>query len=857
MKIVPFQSARSPRRLCQRPLVLLMGVILSASCVSAAAEVASAGGGPPQVEFDSAFLIGNAGSNADISRFERGDSAPPGDYRVDLYVNDQRIGRTDVSFRSAGAAGRVQACITSDLLRRTGADLSQVSAEVPETMAADSDCVGIDAVVDGALDVFDFAAQRLDLSVPQVALLRTPRGYVNPDSWDAGVSTGFVNYALDGYTADNGSGRSSQAYLGLDMGINMGSWRLRHDASARIGDTGERQYQAIATYAKRDVAALGAQLTIGEDYTSGELFDSTGFRGIRLESDDRMLPESLRGYAPVVSGVAYTNARVTIRQNGIIVHESTVAPGEFQIDDLYATGYGGDLEVTVQEADGSTQQFSVPFASVPQSLRAGVSRYSVVAGTARSTVLKGDPAFAQATWQRGISSLATGYVGTTLAQDYRSAMAGVALNTPLGAIGADVTHASTRLPGRGSHSGASYRLSYARLLPATGTNITLAGHRYSTSGFLALNEALAARELPADGDFDSIQRQRNRAALTVGQKLGARGGRLNATASLAHYWNRSGSDLSYTLGYSASYRGVGYSLSARRQQSGFDRPATHYSANATFSLGKVRPLTATANVAQLQDGRSQFQSTLIGAIGADGALSYGVSARTAWGGDQSAERSGSVNLGYRGRVAVLSGSASVGAQSTQASLSARGAIIAHGGGITFSQPVSETFGLVHVPDARGAKVLNAAGVKVDRRGYAAIPYLSPYRINRIEIDPKGLSTDVELKATSQHVVPHAGLAPLLKFDTTFGRSALLQLTMPGSGNLPFGAAVVDDSGAEVGVVGQAGRVFARGLQESGTLSVIQGEDGNPICRVDYSLPQRPQGSALAQVAATCVGSPAQ
>ena len=857
MKIVPSKSARRPRMFYQRPLVLLMGVILSAGCVSAAAEVASAGGGPAQVEFDSAFLIGSAGSNADISRFERGDSAPPGDYRVDLHVNDQRVGRADVSFRSAGESGRVQACITSDLLQRTHTDLSRVSAEVLAAMAADNACIGIDAVVDGALDVFDFPAQRLDLSIPQVALLRVPRGYVSPDSWDAGVSTGFVNYALDGYTADNGFGRTSQGYLGLGMGINMGSWRLRHDASARIGDTGQRQYQAIATYAKRDIAALGAQLTIGEDYTSGELFDSTGFRGIRLESDDRMLPESLRGYAPVVSGVAYSNARVTIRQNGIVIHESTVAPGEFQIDDLYATGYGGDLEVSVQEADGSTQQFSVPFASVPQSLRAGVSRYSVVAGTVRSAAFEGDPAFAQATWQRGISSLVTGYVGTTLAQDYRSAMAGVALNTPVGAIGADVTHASTRLPGRGSYSGASYRLSYARLLPATGTNITLAAHRYSTSGFLALNEALAALELPVDGDFDSIQRQRNRAALTVGQKLGARGGRLNATASLADYWNRSGSDLSYTLGYSASYRGVGYSLSARRQQSGENRPATHYYANATFSLGKVQPVTATANVAQLQDGRSQFQSTLTGAIGADHALSYGISARAAWGGDQPAERSASVNLGYQGRAAVLSGSASVGGQGTQASLSARGAIIAHAGGITFSQPVSETFGLVHVPDAQGARVLNAAGVQIDRRGYAAIPYLSPYRVNRIEIDPKGLSTDVELKTSSQHVEPRAGLATLLKFDTAFGRSALLQLALPGGGNLPFGAAVVDDSGAEVGVVGQAGRVFARGLQESGRLSVIQDEGGNPICRVDYALPPRPQAGALAQVATTCTGGTAQ
>src|SRR2546427_6992467 len=91
--------------------------------------------------------------------------------------------------------------------------------------------------------------------------------------------------------------------------------------------------------------------------------DSTSFRGIRLNSDDRMLPDSQRGYAPVVRGVANTNARVTITQNGIKLYETTVAPGAFVINDLYPTGYGGDLQVSITEANGAVRSFAVPYAA--------------------------------------------------------------------------------------------------------------------------------------------------------------------------------------------------------------------------------------------------------------------------------------------------------------------------------------------------------------------------------------------------------------------------------------------------------------------------------------------------------------
>uniref|UniRef100_UPI001C120893 fimbria/pilus outer membrane usher protein n=2 Tax=Gammaproteobacteria TaxID=1236 RepID=UPI001C120893 len=88
------------------------------------------------------------------------------------------------------------------------------------------------------------------------------------------------------------------------------------------------------------------QLTVGESNTTGEIFDTLSYRGVQLSTDDRMLPDSMRGYAPVIRGIARTNARVTIRQAGNILLETTVAPGAFVIDDLYSTGYGGDLNVS-------------------------------------------------------------------------------------------------------------------------------------------------------------------------------------------------------------------------------------------------------------------------------------------------------------------------------------------------------------------------------------------------------------------------------------------------------------------------------------------------------------------------------
>ena len=56
----------------------------------------------------------------------------------------------------------------------------------------------------------------------------------------------------------------------------------------------------------------------------------------------------------MIHGIARGTAQVTIKQNGYDIYNSTVPPGPFTINDIYAAGNSGDLQVTIKEADGST-----------------------------------------------------------------------------------------------------------------------------------------------------------------------------------------------------------------------------------------------------------------------------------------------------------------------------------------------------------------------------------------------------------------------------------------------------------------------------------------------------------------------
>ncbi|WP_160473501.1 MULTISPECIES: fimbria/pilus outer membrane usher protein [unclassified Cupriavidus] len=816
---------------CRRsPLWWAVASLLQAATVQAQDK--------PDVRFLDDLLRRSSGNPIDITPFSRANAIVPGDYIVDVFVNGEWSGREAVRFDATD--GDVAPCITRPLATRMKLDLEALSPQGRTVLAGTTpdSCASLAAIATEATWTFNMGDLRLDLSVPQALQQHQPRGYVPPEFWDAGIPSATVGYTFNSYHT-TGANASTTSFLGIDAGVNVGSWHLRQRSSMTWMPAGQGgfDYQNIATYLQHDIPSWRSQLTLGDAFTDGAIFDSYSIRGLNVATDDRMLPDSSRGYAPVVRGVARSNARVSISQNGIRLRETTVAPGPFEIDDLYATGYGGELLVTVTEADGSSHTFTVPYASVVQLLRPGSARYSFTAGDYRDTRVTQSEKLMQATLQYGLSNLVTGYGGLVYANSYQAALLGAALNTSMGAFALDITQAHADVPRPGSNSGQSYRVSYSNVVPSTRTNLTVAAYRYASSGFWQMRDAFLARSYADSENGPTVLRRRTQFQVTVNQQLPGPWGNLYLTGSSLDYWDRDGTANQFQIGYNNVARMLGvsftYNFSVSRTIDGTTgRLGTQIFAGFTVPLGRSprMPTLSFGYTSDRASGDSQ-QLLITGTALEDSALSYGIG-----GTRSSATSTGSGNIQYRSPYTTLSGSASASEHTSQFSVGLQGALVAHSGGVTLANYVADTVALVEAKSARGARVLNMPGVRVDRFGYAVVPYLVPYGLNAIEIDPRGMPADIEFRATSRQVVPRANAVVRVQFETLSGRTAILVSRAPDGSALPFGAAVVNEAGHDVGIVGQAGRIFVRGVEDSGTLTVRWGSPSTDQCRIPYQLP---------------------
>jgi outer membrane usher protein len=82
---------------------------------------------------------------------------------------------------------------------------------------------------------------------------------------------------------------------------------------------------------------------------------------------------------------------------------------------------------------------------------------------------------------------------------------------------------------------------------------------------------------------------------------------------------------------------------------------------------------------------------------------------------------------------------------------------------------------------------------------------------------------------------------MVKFETTKGRAAIIDLELPKGVGIPFGSEVSTSAGNSVDIVGQGGRVLARGLDDRGTLVIKWGESSTQQCQVAYVLAPQVQG----------------
>ena len=862
-------------------LALACAAALTANAWTTPAHAAAAASG--LAEFDRSMLAGGDSNAADLAQFAHGNLVLPGIYNVDVSVNQNWIGRLDVRFAAPIPDASAVPCIDQRLLDRMGLAPAKSATDAMAQLKTPGACVQLEQLIPGAKLVYDQSDLKLDASIPQAYMGQMPRGYVDPASWDAGVPAFLLNYNLNTYHTSTVGQSQTSTYLGLNAGLNLGQWHFRQDSnvswqSGTANQPGQRHWQNINAYVRRDLPKLRSTLTIGDSYTDGAVFDSFSLRGVQLGTDDRMLPQSLRGYAPMVRGVADSNAKVSVTQNGVQIYQTTVAPGPFVIRDLYPAGYGGDLIVTVTEADGRTHSFTLPYASVAQSLRPGITRFDVAAGQLRDNGLKDRPGVVQATIQHGFNNLVTAYAGLQGSEGYAAALIGAALNTRFGALALDITQAHATIPGYGTHNGESLRVTYSKIIPETDTTLTVAAYRYSTSGFMSLQNAEYARDYARRGlsalqylpssipmingvpdlslltpaqraalsgtTYNSanlftptgLLQQKDRFTLTLSQRLGNSGGSLYANVSINDYWNQHGRDTQFQMGYNNHFKRLAYGITLSRGRTQFGGYDNQVFFNASLPLGnKAYAPSLSVNLNHSDANGSQEQAVLSGTAGQWNQFVYGASASHSSDGTGSAV---SVNAGYNSPYAVLNASVGKGSGYSQESFGASGALVAHKGGVTFGQPLGDTAGIVHVPGTAGAHILNAPGVRVDHLGYALVPYLTPYQLDTIQIDPEGLPLGVQLDATSANVAPYAGAIVRVDFKSHYGQALIARIHTADGKSLPFGTEIMDAKGQAIGTVGQGGLALLRVTSKFGELSVQwQGtENAMQSCTSAYAVP---------------------
>ncbi|MGH8465796.1 MAG: fimbria/pilus outer membrane usher protein, partial [Pseudomonas sp.] len=339
------------------------------------------------------------------------------------------------------------------------------------------------------------------VTLPQADLEYTAPNWDPPSRWDDGIAGAVLDYNLNAQTTrrSGGGGRSTYFSGNGTTGVNLGAWRLRADWQAQAergaGRPSQQRFDWSRFYAMRAIAAWRSSLIVGEDYLNSNLFGGFRYTGASLATNDSMLPPNLRGYAPEITGVARSNARVVVRQQGRVLYETQVPPGPFRIQDLN-DAVNGNLDVSVEEQDGSHQNFRVATASIPYLSRPGSLRFNLAAGKPSewNHRLQG-PVFGTGEFSWGVSNGWSLFGGALGAKDYGAVALGVGRDLlAFGAVSFDVTQSRAVL-GRGRQvlMGKSYRVSYSKRFDDYDSQITFAGYRFSQKNFTSMNELLNAR----------------------------------------------------------------------------------------------------------------------------------------------------------------------------------------------------------------------------------------------------------------------------------------------------------------------------------------------------------------------------
>ncbi|MFC0227462.1 outer membrane usher protein [Serratia aquatilis] len=772
------------------------------------------------IKFNADILDLKDRGNIDLSQFTQKGFILPGTYELAIKLNNQTLPVRPVVFLAPDDDPKdSKACLPPELVEQLGLTDTALKGL---TWWHEGQCLDV-ASLKGMEVRGDLNTNTLTLNIPQAYLEYSSANWDPPSRWEEGIPGILLDYNVNAQTQRQNSNdnRQNNTMSGNGVvGANMGSWRLRASWQTRIshqtgsGKPSERFFDWTQYTAHRAIVPLRAKLTLGEDFLNSDIFDSFRFTGGSLVSDDNMLPPNLRGYAPEVSGVARSNAKVLISQQGRVIKEVLVAAGPFRIQDL-DSAVSGALDVRVEEADGSVQRFQVDTATIPYLTRPGQLRFKLATGRPSDWKHQvNGPVFATGEFSWGVSNGWSLYGGGLGSDNYGALSVGLGRDLmAFGALSADVTQSRARLPQQGTLKGGSYRLSYSKRFEQTGSQVTFAGYRFSDNRFMSMADYLSAKD---DQTGVAPRRGKEMYTLSLNQQFASLG--LSAHLSYNHqtYWNQDPTDR-YNLSLAryfdiGRFRNVSLSLTAYRNNFNNSKDDGMY-------LSLSMPWGNSGSVSYSGSYTSGTNSHAVSYFNRVGdADSYQLRAGMT---GNYADLSGYYS--HRGSLAQIDGSASVlGGQYSSVGLSMSGGatLTPQGGALHRNGILGGTRMLIDTDGVAGVPVGGyGSSVYSNLFGKAVVADVSSYYRNSVRIDVDKLADNAQATNSVMQGTLTEGAIGYRHFEVVEGYKAIAVLRLADGSVPPFGATVLNAKRQEVGMVNDAGNAYLSGLKGGENLSV--------------------------------------
>lgn len=622
------------------------------------------------------------------------------------------------------------------------------------------------------------------------------------------ASGGFFNYDLQAQR----TGGTDPAVSGLfEAGLFGPSGVLVSSATARNED-GAVRFLRLDTTWSRDWPGEMRTLRIGDLFTqSGAWGRPTRLGGIQYSTNFATRPGFIR--MPTLNAVGQTAlpSVVDVFVNNAFVTRREVPAGPFAITDIPAVSGNGAVNLVVTDLLGRQQTTSQSFFASSRLLATGVEDVSFEAGLIRHAFAVRSNSYAgaaaAATYRRGLNDAVTGEVRAEASPLARAAGFGADAIARPGLVVSGHVAASQSAAGQGQ------------------TTIIGVEHT-SRSHSLAIREQRASAAFRQSGGTLDEAPARSLLSASAGVNLAPWGTLGFALARRQTQEGQSGSVAS------ASYNvGIG-----RLAFLGFTLSRTRGSENRTDAFVTLTVPFGTGAVASTGFTRVRgTQSAVPDAISAT--YQQNPPAANGWGYLVQTRHPGETQVGatYQGDAGIYTAGVSRLNSQDSVRLGMRG-----GAGFVadrwfVSRPVTDSFGLVHLPGLAGVGILrdNRLEAVTDAAGYAVLPRLRAFDRNRISVDLDGVPFGIELDRVQQDAVPAYRSGLLLTFAVTRERGATARLLRADGSEVPVGAEVGIGATGTRFPVGLRGLVYLRDLGDDDLLVVTWPGGG---CRLRLGRP---------------------